>query len=451
MPSANKYVPLRVTEGAFADWPTVGAGQHLFVPQYNHTTGIHEYVAVATSAHTHAGEDITSGTVADARIASILTGKTLTTPTIASFANAAHTHQNAAGGGQLDHGLALAGLGDDDHPQYHNDARGDARYQPLDADLTAIAALATTSFGRARLTDADAAALRSAAALGTIATESETNYLLATGARTGATSQRQAFTSGISAGSVAAGLSDTFGAKGYFYGPFDDSTTQTNLISDTSVATTGNTANALIAFSFTAAKDGTHNYGSLYGVNGNVYHRGTAGTTAALIACTTNIGLQGASSAGSVSTGYHYMAGTPTRAGGSTTTMGVLFGMLINNQGNSWVGAAYGLYIAGQSGSASNIALLTEEGLVTFNENGDPNTDFRVEGDTDANLLFTDASADRVGIGTNAPNNKLDVVGTVQCDGLRVDVTPTAETPPATHTALINFNGTNYKVLCLAA
>jgi len=31
------------------------------------------------------------------------------------------------GGGSSDHG-ALTGLGDDDHPQYHDDARGDARY-----------------------------------------------------------------------------------------------------------------------------------------------------------------------------------------------------------------------------------------------------------------------------------------------------------------------------------
>ena len=30
----------------------------------------------------------------------------------------------------IDHG-ALAGLSDDDHPQYHNDARGDARYLPI--------------------------------------------------------------------------------------------------------------------------------------------------------------------------------------------------------------------------------------------------------------------------------------------------------------------------------
>lgn len=45
-------------------------------------------------------------------------------------------------------------------------ATGGATYQPLDSDLTAIAALATTSFGRALLTQATAAAAR--AALGVI-------------------------------------------------------------------------------------------------------------------------------------------------------------------------------------------------------------------------------------------------------------------------------------------
>ena len=38
-----------------------------------------------------------------------------------------------------DHG-GLAGLTDDDHPQYHNDARGDARYDPLGASSAAVAA-----------------------------------------------------------------------------------------------------------------------------------------------------------------------------------------------------------------------------------------------------------------------------------------------------------------------
>ena len=39
----------------------------------------------------------------------------------------------------------------------------------------------------------------------------------------------------------------------------------------------------------------------------------------------------------------------------------------------------------------------------------------------------------------------------IEVPGLRVNVTPTAETPSATHTAVFNINGTNYKFLCLAA
>jgi hypothetical protein len=49
-----------------------------------------------------------------------------------------------------------------------------ADLQPLDADLSAIAALATTAFGRALLELANAGALRTAAELGTIATKDRT-------------------------------------------------------------------------------------------------------------------------------------------------------------------------------------------------------------------------------------------------------------------------------------
>lgn len=50
-------------------------------------------------------------------------------------------------------------------------ADADARYQPIDADLTAIAALSTTAFGRGHLALSDAAALRGHAGLGSIATQ----------------------------------------------------------------------------------------------------------------------------------------------------------------------------------------------------------------------------------------------------------------------------------------
>jgi hypothetical protein len=45
---------------------------------------------------------------------------------------------------------------------------------------------------------------------------------------------------------------------------------------------------------------------------------------------------------------------------------------------------------------------------VVINEAG-ADVDFRVEGDTDANLLFVDASTDRIGVGTNAPAEKFEV------------------------------------------
>jgi hypothetical protein len=65
-----------------------------------------------------------------------LNSPTLVTPTIASFAEANHNHQDGAGGAKLDHGAALDGLTDDDHTQYYNQARGDARYAPVAKGVT---------------------------------------------------------------------------------------------------------------------------------------------------------------------------------------------------------------------------------------------------------------------------------------------------------------------------
>jgi hypothetical protein len=42
----------------------------------------------------------------------------------------------------------------------------------------------------------------------------------------------------------------------------------------------------------------------------------------------------------------------------------------------------------------------------------------RIEGDTDANLFYTDATNSRVGIGTSSPSEKLDVAGNVKLSGV---------------------------------
>jgi hypothetical protein len=52
-------------------------------------------------------------------------------------------------------------------------------------------------------------------------------------------------------------------------------------------------------------------------------------------------------------------------------------------------------------------------GLITFNGNAN-NRDLLIKGDLDANLFRTDASVDRVGIGTSTPGLKLDVIGAIR-------------------------------------
>jgi hypothetical protein len=61
-----------------------------------------------------------------------------------------------------------------------------------------------------------------------------------------------------------------------------------------------------------------------------------------------------------------------------------------------------GTIITNSGNQAGSFTTLNTSGQVVFNDAG-ANVDFRVEGDTDANLLFVDASADAVGIGTSSP------------------------------------------------
>jgi hypothetical protein len=70
------------------------------------------------------------------------------------------------------------------------------------------------------------------------------------------------------------------------------------------------------------------------------------------------------------------------------------------------------VYFTGYQG-LENIRLSFYAGVI-INEGGRSDVDLRVEGDTDVNLLFTDASADKVGIGNNAPTYKLDVTGDIR-------------------------------------
>jgi len=94
-------------------------------------------------------------------------------------------------------------------------------------------------------------------------------------------------------------------------------------------------------------------------------------------------------------------------------------------------GSATKKIIISNNGSTSFESPLTVNSSAVFNE-GSTDSDFRVESDGNVNMLFVDASTDRVGIGTNAPDKTLHVNGEVKI-----------ATVTATPTALLGKDGSN--------
>ncbi len=86
----------------------------------------------------------------------------------------------------------------------------------------------------------------------------------------------------------------------------------------------------------------------------------------------------------------------------------------LNQSGDTMTGALT-IDIAGEGMTALSIS-----GALVFNESGLDN-DARFEGSTDESLVVFDAGTDRVGIGTNQPQTKLEVAGTVSGSALSVN------------------------------
>ena len=94
---------------------------------------------------------------------------------------------------------------------------------------------------------------------------------------------------------------------------------------------------------------------------------------------------------------------------------------------------------------------ISAAGVTVFNDIG-ADADFRIEGDTDTNLFVLDAGLEVVSIGeAGVSGAKLNVNGLLRTDSFRIDQTPTAESLTPTHSITISVNGTSYKIPLQAA
>jgi hypothetical protein len=194
-----------------------------------------------------------------------------------------------------------------------------------------------------------------------------------------------------------------------------------------SVNTTGYTSTGILSEASTI-------YTTAIGVKGKATQSDINGPGVA-IGIVGEIAASGSGSNGSTYAGYF---------NNTSTVGGNHYGLFVNTAS----GGDYGIY---QTGSGINVlgsntsiggtlgvtgettlsAPLTVNSSAVFNE-GSTDSDFRVESDGNANMVFVDASTDRVGIGTASPTKTLDVNGDVRIN--------TVTAPPS---SLLGKDGSN--------
>jgi hypothetical protein len=105
------------------------------------------------------------------------------------------------------------------------------------------------------------------------------------------------------------------------------------------------------------------------------------------------------------------------------------------------------LFTLVQGGSNKKITitnfLANLNSAVIVNSNG-ADQDTRISGDNDNNLLFTDASTDKVGIGTSTPAEKLDVAGNLAISNGFLSFSQTPQSATGNAAASVSTSITNF-------
>lgn len=101
-----------------------------------------------------------------------------------------------------------------------------------------------------------------------------------------------------------------------------------------------------------------------------------------------------------------------------------------------------------QRSDGTVFARVQGDGTLVLNDDGSAASDVRIEGDTNANLLFLDASADSLGIGTATPDASaiLDLVSTVKGFGLPNMTTTQRDAISSPRDGLVIYNSTTNKL-----
>jgi len=321
---------------------------------------------------------------------------------------------------------------------------GAADKAPYFTGAGALAMADFPTFGRSLAAALTAAAGRTTLGLGTMATEASTAYLAASGATVGATSQAQTFTNSIIATAGMRPASDITNWKlatraNGTSGIITLNTVDSSTLLAGRLGVSGQTANGIgrdLVSGDTVIYSASMGFLALGANNGNqVIFSVTAGVIGGSRINLTGGSIWGTPPHPSTHTfgGGSYDPGNGVFAG--SVVMAVLAGDLKNAYADMTVTNAATLYID----------------KAPFQN---PFSAFSVAGNKWA--LWIDDGSTRIDGnvtigGTTEPTDKLDVAGTVRADALRLDVTPTAETPTMTHTITFSANGTNYKIPCVVA